>query len=45
MTRRQEEELILDSFRKLDLPVCAPAGDVAGLAGPKRLAECADATG
>jgi TolB-like protein/class 3 adenylate cyclase len=43
--RRQEEELILDSFRKLDLPVCAAPGDLAGLANPLRLAECVATTG
>ena len=43
--RPQEEELILDSFRKLGLPVCASPGDLAGLAGPKRLAECIGTTG
>jgi hypothetical protein len=43
--RRQEEELILDSFRKLDLPICAAPGDLAGLANPLRLAECVATTG
>jgi tetratricopeptide (TPR) repeat protein len=43
--RQQEEELVLDSFRRLGLPVCASPEDLAGLAGPKRLAECIGTTG
>jgi hypothetical protein len=43
--RQQEEELVLDSFRRLGLPVCASPEDLAGLAGPMRLAECIGTTG
>jgi len=38
--RQQEQDVFVDGYRKLGLPICAPEEYVAKLAKPIRLAEC-----
>lgn len=44
VARPQEAELILDSFRKLGLPICAKPEDLAAMDGTQRLAACHEVT-
>jgi hypothetical protein len=38
--RKQEQDLFIESFRKLRLPVCATEAQLAKFPDPKHLPEC-----
>jgi hypothetical protein len=41
--RQQEQDVFVDGYRKLGLPICAPDEYLAKIVNPKRLPECVKA--
>lgn len=39
-SRRQEQDLFVDTFRTLGLPICAKLAELAVIANARRLPEC-----